>query len=166
MGYTHYWFRTETTRTTTRRDKALFDAFSWDASLIVRYSTGQGIVIGDYSGDTDSESTWNENYFSFNGVGENSYESFVWTAYATREQLSESKKGSIFESCKTGRRPYDSVVTAILLRALDYYTGTLTITSDGSHDDWQNGRDLYKNVFALEVPESSNCLHLANGVKA
>ena len=166
MGYTHYWFRTETTRTTTRRDKALFDAFSWDAGLIVKYSTAKGIVIGDYSGHTDSEATWDNDYFSFNGVGENSYESFVWTAYATREQLSESKKGSIFESCKTGRRPYDSVVTAILLRALDYYTGTLTITSDGSYDDWQKGRDLYKDVFAIDVPESSNYLLLANEVKA
>ena len=111
MGYTHYWFRTETTRATTRRDKALFDAFSWDASLIVRYSTAyQSIEIGDYSGE-GSESTWNEDYFSFNGVNENAYESFVWTAYATREQLSESKWAVSLSLVKQA----DALMTPLLL---------------------------------------------------
>lgn len=56
--------------------------------------------------------------------------------------------------CKTARKPYDDIVTAILIRATQLLgneymegSGRTEIGSDGSWDEWDDGRDLVKQVF-------------------
>jgi hypothetical protein len=64
----------------------------------------------------------------------------------------EYKKGTdreneIFEFCKTAYKPYDAVVTAVLIRAKEIYGTVVEIYSDGNWDEWRAGRDLYERVF-------------------
>ena len=56
--------------------------------------------------------------------------------------------------CKTAYKPYDDVVTAVLIRAgqllgSEYMEGCNRgeISSDGNWDEWENGRELVKKVF-------------------
>ncbi len=55
-----------------------------------------------------------------------------------------------FNFCKTGMRPYDKVVTAILCSALYLHCkGSETISSDGNYGDWafSGGIDLFKRAY-------------------
>ncbi|RMZ68690.1 hypothetical protein GMOD_00002485 [Pyrenophora seminiperda CCB06] len=61
--------------------------------------------------------------------------------------------------CKTGRRPYDLVVTAILLRAWMILGPFIHISSDGEWDEWMPARDLVGKQWPEEEitrPMSSN----------
>ena len=56
--------------------------------------------------------------------------------------------------CKTAYKPYDMVVTAILIRATQLLgreymegNGCKEISSDGDWDEWVSGRRLVKRVF-------------------
>jgi len=58
-----------------------------------------------------------------------------------------------FSFCKTAMRPYDAVVTAILIRAKTIYGSCAIISSDGDWEtDWQEGRRLYEAVFGEVAP--------------
>jgi hypothetical protein len=59
--------------------------------------------------------------------------------------------------CKTARKPYDDVVTAILIRAAqllgnEYMEGSGwdEMGSDGEWDEWAGGRKLVKKVFPVD----------------
>ena len=57
--------------------------------------------------------------------------------------------------CKTGQRPYDEVVTAILLR-VTHYDAAFNVSSDGDWvDDWKAGRELYARVFGEDAVKPS-----------
>ena len=49
-------------------------------------------------------------------------------------------------------KPYDAVVTAILIRAKTIYGSCVSISSDGDWHEWQAGRDMYEAIFG-EVAE-------------
>ena len=49
-------------------------------------------------------------------------------------------------------KPYDAVVTAILIRAKSIYGSCVEISSDGDWSEWQAGREMYETVFG-EVAE-------------
>jgi len=66
-----------------------------------------------------------------NGTGEDGYEDFVLTQQKTD-----------FQCCKTARKPYDDVVTAVLLAAKKHFRDDIEITSDGYGDDWSKGQEL------------------------
>ena len=52
-----------------------------------------------------------------------------------------------FNFCKTAYKPYDAVVTAILIRAKVIYGDSVQIRSDGDWSEWQSGRDLHEKAF-------------------
>ncbi|HEV7555696.1 MAG TPA: tetratricopeptide repeat protein, partial [Kofleriaceae bacterium] len=55
--------------------------------------------------------------------------------------------------CKTGRKPYDEVVTAALLVARAHFPpSVLEIASDGGIVEWRPGRLLYSKVFQQTPP--------------
>ena len=61
-----------------------------------------------------------------------------------------------FNFCKTGRRPYDKVVGALLMRAIVLEAeGCDGISSDGNYDDWaaSGSFELYEEVFGLPSDE-------------
>jgi len=59
----------------------------------------------------------------FNGVGDNAHETFLFS------------KKSGFNFCKTQRKPYDAVVCACLLTAMDVFGNDISFLSDGDNDD-------------------------------
>jgi hypothetical protein len=87
-----------------------------------------------------------------------SHETFRWEANPVQP---EWRKDEIlyFDFCKTNQKPYDAVVTAILIRAKVIYGKLLQVGSDGewtgdplSWGTWASGRALYEEVFNIEAP--------------
>ena len=107
------------------------------------------------------------------GVG-NSSESVagVWTAgvtldartcdgdchYETCEivRVPDVRKGEkeAFEFCKTAYRPYDLVVTAVLLLYAHHFPGKVRLSSDGERVNWIEGQHLVWMAcgFTPEIP--------------
>jgi len=127
MGYTHYF-----TKAAADRDDALrFEMFARGARTIIDYAkTYEGIKIGDLE--------ISDEIVTFNGVGEESHETFYWAI-----------DGSGFNFCKTAAKPYDTVVTACLIHLKDVYGDLVDIGSDGSWADWALGARLYRNATGL-----------------
>jgi hypothetical protein len=127
MGYTHYF-----TKAAADRDDALrFEMFARGARTIIDYAkTYEGIKIGDLE--------ISDEIVVFNGVGEDSHETFYWAI-----------DGSGFNFCKTARKPYDTVVTACLIHLKDVYGDLVDIGSDGSWSEWTLGARLYRNATGL-----------------
>ncbi len=51
-----------------------------------------------------------------------------------------------FNFCKTARKPYDEIVTAILAVVDKLAPGALEIGSDGDESDWEEGLALAKKA--------------------
>lgn len=80
--------------------------------------------------------TVNTTEIRLNGVGADAYETLLVESGMTG-----------FRFCKTGRAPYDEVVTAILILLEQY---GMSITSDGDREhggDWDAGFDLYERAL-------------------
>jgi len=141
MGYTHYYF------TLGKHDPekwaSIFPQLSTDAALLIAAS---GVSIKGSGGD--GEPVLTEDIIAINGDarGGDEHESFVLCRNAQRN-------GSC---CKTARKPYDDVITAILIRAsqllgreymVESGRDRKEISSDGDWDEWYGGRNLVKQVF-------------------
>ena len=106
-----------------------------------------GLSITGGSGDGDP--VLNDDLICLNGDGDEGYETFS----LSRKPLSG---GGFGDSTKTAYKPYDDIVTAILIRATqllgsDYMDqggreGEEIIT-DGVWEDWLPGRNLVQKVF-------------------
>ncbi len=149
MGYTHYHIRNKKNL----GSAYYFGKLALDAKTIIAKAETLGISIRGRDGTGEPEFT--EGYFSLNGNAEleQDYETFSWEALPTQQEW-EAKRGGndIFDFCKTQYRPYDAVVTAILIRAKVIYGSCVDVRSDGSWSEWQAGRDLYESVFGEEAP--------------
>jgi hypothetical protein len=144
MGYTHYWYRHPENET-----PELYGRFAIDAMRIVQLAAITGTPV---------EADFTEGYIRVNGVGPDACEDFYWPSVAETTDLFDD--GSAFEFTKTRLRPYDAVVTALLLRARVVYEQTgMTFASDGTWDarsygegNWTAGRDLYAVTFGQQYP--------------
>jgi hypothetical protein len=134
MGYTHYWGHSriipeDWSRLTADVRKILDMAHRVGHVLAGPMGTGNPVIDDDR--------------ISLNGsklMGED-YETFELRPEAID-----------FDCCKTGERPYDTVVCAILLRA--YSLVRVDVRSDGdmNGDDWAEGRLLYAMAFDEPAP--------------
>lgn len=74
--------------------------------------------------------------------------------------LNNNAEDDLFPFCKTGHRPYDEVVTAILTAAIYLkVSGYNTISSDGNIHDWKDGISLFKKAYEKVyggVPDMNN----------
>ena len=157
MGYTHYWRRP-------RKNSGsayMYGMLALDAKKIIEEAQGQGIRIRNGHGEGEPE--FSEISFSINGDASNGedYETFCWEGIPT---ISEWRidEDETFDFCKTAYRPYDAVITAILIRAKHVYGPCVQVSSDGdwdkradyadSYGSWADGRELYEQVFG-EVAE-------------
>lgn len=75
----------------------------------------------------------------FNGVGDEACETFG--IEKSPEDLGD------FDFCKTNQRPYDLMVTAMLIVCAGYAEGALNIRSDGTAEEWQPAVDLVTKVL-------------------
>lgn len=122
MGYTHYWSNVTIT-----------DQLMEDVSDFITLSDTK--ICGPLGEGTPIIS---KEEIAINGDAEynQGYESFII----------ENRKSDF---CKTGRKPYDAVVTAILVDLILNDNGS--ISSDGTYEDWLNsgGIDLYSRVYDI-----------------
>lgn len=127
MGYTHYWNH----KGITPDDWANLVS---DARRIVKAS---GVSIAGGLGEGRPKFNVDEIWLNGTNVNDESYETFLLTHNASE-----------FEFCKTGQRPYDVVVTAILLRAA-LTIPDFNVSSDGDWSDWQPAQNLYVRLFGV-----------------
>jgi len=163
MGYTHYVRRP----VKNAGSAYMFGKLALDAKKICDYANANGIRIRNGEGLGEPEFT--EFHFSINGDAEGfsddgrdlAHETFYWAGIPEQR---EHRKGDpeYFSFCKTAYKPYDAVITAILIRAKTIYGSCVAISSDGGWDSdelysdgygsWAKGRELYETVFG-EVAE-------------
>lgn len=153
MGYTHY-----VTRPRNNLGSAeMYGKLALDAKAICEYAQSNGIALGDWDGQFGTQPSFTEGRFSLNGVDDGhtdySHESFVWDALPSQPEHRKNDP-NYFMFCKTAYKPYDAVVTAILIRAKVIYGSFVTVSSDGNWADWELGQRMYANVFgeAAECP--------------
>jgi hypothetical protein len=135
----------------------MFGKLALDAKTICDYANANGIRIRNGNGEGEPEFT--EFYFSINGDAsaftsegrDLAHETFYWAGIPTQSEWRKDEP-DFFEFCKTAYKPYDAVVTAILIRAKSIYGSCVSISSDGEWSEWQAGRDMYEAIFG-EVAE-------------
>lgn len=150
MGYTHYWTQTRAFKAAEWRE------VSNDIGRILAYAQGFGIPLGDWEGEAGSQPTFDASHIGFNGIGDDSHETFVIDRKRTK-QWERGTLGGAF--CKTAEKPYDVVVKACLCY-LSSVTGTHDVSSDGNGKDFLAGLDLAKAA----LPEKANILDIPMGI--
>ena len=141
MGYTHYW-----------RQQRDFTDTEWQeltrlAKLIIADNEG---ILSDGFGEGGKPEV-NGEHIWFNGLGEDSHETFRITKKKRakedyEEQEAYDRQGA-FEFCKTAHKPYDKYVVAVLcalynMEVKDWPLGDgkiMSISSDGNTEDWTEG---------------------------
>jgi hypothetical protein len=127
MGYSHYW------RLENGIEQSDWNKFLEGARQIIATAIDAGIQIEDNSAGSA---------IFINGIGANAHEAFVITS----EDVG-------FNFCKTAEKPYDTVVTAILIHLKQSLGSKVVITSDGGWNRWQGGQLLFETVYDIQ-PES------------
>jgi hypothetical protein len=126
MGYTHYWNQARP-----------FSPVEWGdymaaARTIIRRARAQGIKVAGWHGTGRPQI--DEDAVALNGREPEAFESFRVT--------SAWDSGRNF--CKTGRRPYDAVVVALLI--VGARMGVLSWSSDGGDEDHEAGVKLARDL--------------------
>ena len=152
MGYTHYTYRP----VKNAGSAYFYGKLALDAKKLCDYANANGIRIRNGEGLGEPEFT--EFSFSINGDAEAfdegrdlAHETFHWSGIPNQSEWRKDDP-DFFEFCKTAYKPYDAVVTAILIRAKVIYGSCVRISSDGEWHEWQAGRDLYETVFGEVAP--------------
>jgi len=132
VGYTHYWQVAQISQHSTRLPTAVRDM-----GLIVKHSP---VLLAGWDGTGKPKVSKKETVF--NGKNPNSFETFTFPG----------DPGGEF--CKTGRAPYDIVVTACLAAAKDVLGDAIEVSSDGDAGDWIAGVQLAQTILQrpLENP--------------
>jgi hypothetical protein len=130
MGYTHYWRWVKPVKQTAfNRAVAL-------ANKVLKARKGL-LASGNGSGSLVIE----RDEVCFNGRGEDSHETF-----------SIRNDGKDFDFCKTARKPYDDVVTAVLAIFAHELGDAISVSSDGDYDEWERGVKLACTATKTSVP--------------
>jgi hypothetical protein len=147
MGYTHRWFRSD--HTAPEADTYNFYAeFTRYAVQIIQTAQVQGIQLADPSGEHLGAWRVDGDSVRLNGYGENSHESFVWEKVCPKPDVWVGED-AYFDFCKTNRKPYDTVVTALLVAVSQAYGDTVSVSSDGSPSEWEDGVRLFQEATGL-----------------
>ena len=124
MGYTHYWTLQNGI------EQSLWDKFLEGARQIIGTAEDAGILLEDDSAGSA---------IFLNGVGAGAHETFSITS----EDVG-------YDFCKTAQKPYDTVVTAILIHAKKVFGNDILITSDVAWFEWESGQLLYESVYDIQ----------------
>ncbi len=152
MGYTHYW----------TLEPVKYGAQEWRHRVELCQ-----MIMAKASADVMLDHAFTDNRrVCFNGVGDLEHDTFViyrevefmqevfdehkpWTLKMLDGTTMHSNPGD--QSCKTARKPYDTVVTACLCVLAEI---GLAVRSDGDLADWLAGMALASEVVgrAIEFP--------------
>jgi hypothetical protein len=72
-----------------------------------------------------------------------------------REWERPDENGRFFSFCKTAYRPYDLIVTAVLIGFKHHFPEAF-VTSDGTDKDWLDGKILCNNVLGYGLDFTLN----------
>ena len=144
MGYSHYWNGVPT------NDAAWAEIQDAARKIIAAAEGTCTTTAGGYHADQPVEicDGWGngrpmfaEDFIMLNGDETRGldYETFV-----------VAKHGAGSEFCKTARKPYDVVVTAILAYLAAYHG--YDVQSDGTPEEWQEGVKLANEALGIQVP--------------
>jgi hypothetical protein len=147
IGYTHYWNLKEPV------EQQVWDRLVENVHGLLSVAVARGFKIAGPVGD--DEIVLDGDKIGFNGVGEDGYESFILERDPKIPEWRRNRADmERFAVCKTGRRPYDPVVTAALCLAEEITGGLFRVSSDGNPSDWEEGRDLAKEILKeADIPK-------------
>lgn len=128
MGYTHYY------KIPSKMDEVRFKALVKDVKVILKSAKKLKIELANGHGEEGTEPTASSNLIILNGVEDDCHE----TLYIAREDDESKGNGLVFNFCKTARKPYDTIVVAILV-ALKKHFPESEISSDGGMEEFTNG---------------------------
>lgn len=127
MGYTHYWHLGACS-------PAEVEDIAADAKAIILASE---LPIRGWDGSGEPELGPTRIRFNGDAASGTDYETFAFP------------DSSGF--CKTGREPYDVVVTAVLLAARDRLGSSLVLESDGGPANWVAGHTLAERALGRSI---------------
>lgn len=147
MGYTHYWQRS--------RD---FTESEWDeicaaTRKIIDTAPFQISICGPLG---TGKPQVNKDLLRFNGTGKNGLDHETF-------QIDRLQSPDDWGFCKTARKPYDVVVTAVLTYLANCWN--IDVSSDGDVEDWEAGvalaemalgRQFYNPLIPSMLKEGTN----------
>ena len=133
MGFTRYW--TFKKRTNKKEREKVIEAMSSILGLEKEKLTG-------YDGLEETPIEIKKTRVSFNGIGEDSYETFCFDL---------SSKAHEFDFCKTALKPYDRAVCACLIAAKRILGEKLEVSSDGVGDMDLLARSIVDEILGPET---------------
>jgi hypothetical protein len=128
MGFTHFFPR----KTTHTLDKKRWDDMIADVRKVAD-NLPEGVELAGAFGEPNTKPTIDTEEICFNGVGEHSHETFR----ITRTPDARPDGSVRFNFCKTARKPYDLMATAVLLIIEKHFPGDFEIGTDGNLSDWR-----------------------------
>ena len=135
--YTHYY-----TINTKKISQARWDRVCETLNTVV-YEYGQ--LHGGISGYSAHSKPGKYSGMYFNGSREKGHEPFILRAEIGKQVPSNF--------CKTDRKPYDLLVTAVLsLLQLEFGEAVVKVGSDGDYPDWVAGAEFASKVLGIRVP--------------
>lgn len=140
MGFTHYIYRKNPL------NKSDWKEFKEDVAKVLGVSKVPLTYLTEL-GDVEGFEA-NEDVVNFNGKGYDSHETFYLQRRISDSELDEgTKDGFIFNFCKTNQKPYDICVVATLILAKMHFGKNVRVASDGSIEDWRDGKNLVENTL-------------------
>lgn len=136
MGYTHYW---------TINQKEISPE-SW-FGFIQEFEKIETEFHGKIDHTTDQKYKIDTENIFFNGVGEQSHETFYMNR---KNEMKESYTGEIehFNFCKTARKEYDIAVCCALIIAKKHFGDIIKVSSDGIDEDgWDKAKELCQDIL-------------------
>ena len=134
MGYTHYWTinQKEISRESWFGFMQEFEKIETEFHGKIDHTTDQKYKI-------DTESIF------FNGVGEESHETFTMNR---KNPMEKSYTGNIeyFDFCKTARKEYDIAVCCALIIAKKHFGDIIKVSSDGC-EEWEESKELCQKTL-------------------
>lgn len=131
MGYTHYW-----TSKIATEDK--FKEFASTCKKLYKTLPDTIVIRG---GNGKGKPLFRNDEVWFNGDGERSL---------SHETFCIELEDNGWSFCKTGRKPYDILVCAVLIAAHEILG--YDITSDGDFEDWKPAINYYLRTTYAEMP--------------
>ena len=139
MGYTHY-FSAQREITPEEWERLIKEA----KHVLAKLSKSVHI---QYEFNDSRSAQVTKRGIHFNGAGDDGHETFVLKYRPERAGFESAGYPYGFDFCKTGGKPYDLAVCAVLMLAASVAPGWLDISSDGGRVDWQDALDFMRSVF-------------------
>ena len=145
MGYTHYWNITQP-----------ITAYEWAdiCTSAITYCTRSSVPVHietsmHMPAPYGKETKRIQSQIKIEGIDEAGYETFLLYPY---EYVGE------FACCKTGRRPYDEIIVAVLNRAAERCPEKFFWKSDGNWNDHEAGLTLQYSEQATPAKTPYYCV--------